>query len=128
MANSSSNYRRTYEYVESSDNEGGSYYQDESEGEDSDSDDDVQNMSGPGETLTEADKRVMAKYIASFSDWETMSNRVKWGAFEQMVRFDLYFDSKNSMVTILLVPSTKLQSVDRSISKQTDGYVRCILA
>ena len=94
MANSSSNYRRTYEYVESSDNEGGSYYQDESEGEDSDSDDDVQNMSGPGETLTEADKRVMAKYIASFSDWETMSNRVKWGAFEQMVRFNLYFDSK----------------------------------
>ena len=53
--------------------------------EDTDSEDDVQNMSGPGESPTESDKRIMARYIASFDDWDALSNREKWGAFEQMV-------------------------------------------
>lgn len=81
---------RGWKYVpanDSSDSEHDSSDQDVSDDgeEDTDSDDDIQNMSGAGGPMTDADKRVMARYVASFTDWDSLTNRDKWGAFEQMV-------------------------------------------
>ncbi|EKM61141.1 uncharacterized protein PHACADRAFT_247540 [Phanerochaete carnosa HHB-10118-sp] len=47
--------------------------------EETDSEEDIKNMSGAGRTLNDADKRVLARYIAAFgTDWDHMSYKDRW--------------------------------------------------
>lgn len=58
-------------------------YNDES---DTDSEADRQNMGSSGGTVTAADKRVIARYIASFGrEWAAMSGKDRWDPFAAMV-------------------------------------------
>ncbi|KAI0082264.1 hypothetical protein K474DRAFT_1655632 [Panus rudis PR-1116 ss-1] len=45
---------------------------------------DRQAMGGFGRAVTDADKRVIARYIASIDDWDILTMREKWDPFEQM--------------------------------------------
>lgn len=54
---------------------------------DTDSDDDNKRMSNAGQLVNDADKRVIARYIASLgSDWNNMTSRERWATFENIVR------------------------------------------
>ncbi|KAI0094790.1 hypothetical protein BDY19DRAFT_914626 [Irpex rosettiformis] len=54
-------------------------------GSDSDSEADIQNMGDTGSSITRADKRVVAKYAASFGrEWATMRANERWEPFEAM--------------------------------------------
>ncbi|EPQ60523.1 hypothetical protein GLOTRDRAFT_135196 [Gloeophyllum trabeum ATCC 11539] len=45
-------------------------------------DEDVKEMGAPGESYTDADKRVLARYIASYGDtWNSMTRQEKFGPF-----------------------------------------------
>ncbi|KAI0788520.1 hypothetical protein C8Q75DRAFT_734229 [Abortiporus biennis] len=49
--------------------------------DESDADEDARNMSQRGETITDADRRVMARYIASVTDWDGMTSKERWDSF-----------------------------------------------
>ena len=70
--------------VEASDTHAsGSEYNVESE---SDSEADRQNMGPGGGAVSDADKRVIAKYVASFGrEWAAMTYKDRWDPFEAMV-------------------------------------------
>ncbi len=56
---------------------------------DSDSEADRQNMGQAGGAITKADKRVIARYAASFGrEWATMRGNERWDPFEAMVCID----------------------------------------
>ena len=53
---------------------------------DADSEADIKNMGGAGGSVTNADKRVIARYAASFGrEWATMRGNERWDPFEAMV-------------------------------------------
>lgn len=56
------------------------------DGSDSDSEADRQNMGVAGSAINSADKRVVARYIASFGrEWGAMRNKDRWDPFAAMV-------------------------------------------
>lgn len=71
----------------------GSDYQNDSDS-DSDSEADLENMGEAGGAITKSDKRVIAKYAASFGrEWATMRGNERWEPFEAMVGLSRYCDT-----------------------------------
>ena len=56
------------------------------ENEETDAEEDARNMSAPRKPFNEADRRVMARYIASIPEWEQLTAKDRWGPFAEMVR------------------------------------------
>lgn len=76
--------------------ESGSEYA--TDGDETSSETDRQHMGESGGRITNADKRVIGRYIASFGrEWATMRQRDRWDPFEAMVglsqRFALIYAS-----------------------------------
>ena len=62
--------------------EGSSYSSDE----ETDEDEDIRNMSAQGGFVNDADRRVIARYIASVgSEWNSLRGKERWGPIESMV-------------------------------------------
>ena len=55
------------------------------ENEETDAEEDARNMSAPRKPFNEADRRVMARYIASIPEWEQLAAKDRWGLFAEMV-------------------------------------------
>lgn len=62
------------------DDENESEYDHSDSDEETDAEADIRKMSGPGETLHDADRRVIARYMASFgsSEWDNLTYAEKW--------------------------------------------------
>ena len=54
-------------------------------GFDEDSADDDVNMGLPGKNYTAADRRLLAKYIASVDDWDYLEDSIRFATFHQCV-------------------------------------------
>lgn len=55
------------------------------ENADTDAEEDLRLMSGFRKPFNDADRRVMARYIASIPDWEELTGKDRWGPFAEMV-------------------------------------------
>lgn len=79
--------------------------------EETDSEEDIKNMSGAGEAMNDADRRVIARYIASLGiEWESMTYRDRWEPIQLLVsvtniKRHLAIDDSSK------VPSTKLEGL-----------------
>ena len=69
---------------ESSSDEGSLYEEEDNE---TDEEDDIRNMSEAGGRLNDADRRMVARYIADFDGWDKAgSQKSRWEAFADSVR------------------------------------------